>query len=89
MSPISSSSSVPPSAAWNSPLWLLTASVNAPFMWPNSSDSSNASGMAPQFTATKGLWARGLARWMACASSSLPEPLSPCSSTLASDWATM
>ncbi len=28
MSPISSSSSVPPSAAWNSPLWLATASVN-------------------------------------------------------------
>jgi len=45
--------------------------------------------MAPQLTATKGLAARGLARWMAWASSSLPAPLSPSSSTLASDWATM
>ena len=89
MSPISSSSRVPPSAAWNSPLWLLTASVKAPLTWPNSSDSSSASGMAPQLTATNGRAARGLARWMARASSSLPEPLSPRSSTLASDWATM
>ena len=89
MSPISSSSSVPPSAVWNRPLWLLLASVKAPFMWPNSSDSSSASGMAPQFTATNGFLARGLALWMARASSSLPAPLSPRSSTLASDWATI
>src|SRR3989344_2680800 len=58
MSPISSSNKVPPSAAWNSPLWLLTASVKAPLTWPNSSDSSRASGMAPQLTATKGWRAR-------------------------------
>ena len=58
-------------------------------MWPNSSDSSSASGMAPQFTATKGFSARALALWMARASSSLPAPLSPRSSTDASDLATI
>ena len=89
MSPISSRNSVPPSACWNRPLWLATASVKAPFMWPNSSDSSSASGMAPQLTATKGFFARALALWMARASISLPAPLSPRSSTLASDLATM
>ncbi|MDT4855595.1 hypothetical protein FQZ97_899560 [compost metagenome] len=45
--------------------------------------------MAPQLTAMNGRLARGLARWIARASTSLPVPLSPRSSTLASDWATM
>ncbi|MNS72278.1 hypothetical protein D3C72_1056810 [compost metagenome] len=45
--------------------------------------------MAPQLTATKGLSARALALWMARASSSLPAPESPRSSTEASDLATM
>ncbi len=89
MSPISSSSRLPPSAAWNSPRWFASAPVKAPFTWPNSSDSSSASGIALQFTATKGRPARGLARWMAWASSSLPVPLSPRSSTLASERATI
>ena len=37
MSPISSSSSVPPCAAWKSPLCVRSAPVNAPLTWPNSS----------------------------------------------------
>ncbi len=88
MSPISSRNSVPPLAAWNRPGWLATAPVNAPLTWPNSSDSSRFSGIAPQFTATNGWFARALARWIACAISSLPLPLSPRISTLASDAAT-
>ena len=45
--------------------------------------------MAPQLTATKGFLARSLALWMARASTSLPAPESPRSSTLASVLATM
>ena len=40
------------------------------------------------FTATKGLPARALAAWMPCASSSLPVPVSPSSSTVLSVRAT-
>ena len=36
------------------------APVNAPFSWPNSSDSSRAAGIAAQLIATKGAVARGL-----------------------------
>ena len=57
-------------------------------MCPKSSDSSSPSGIAPQFTATKGRSARGLARWIARASSSLPVPLCPKMHTLASEAAT-
>ena len=45
--------------------------------------------MALQLTATNGLLRRGLASWMARASSSLPVPLSPVISTRASVPATM
>src|SRR5512133_3623396 len=58
MSPISSRNRVPPCAAWNFPGRVAMAPVNAPFTWPKSSDSSSASGMAPQFTATNGPAAR-------------------------------
>jgi hypothetical protein len=44
--------------------------------------------MAPQLTPMNGLSARGLARWIACASTSFPVPDSPNSSALASDSAT-
>ena len=64
------------------------APVNAPFLCPKSSLSSSVSGMAPQLMATKGWLARELARWMARATSSLPVPLSPWMSTLASLAAT-
>ena len=43
-SPISSRNSVPPSAASNSPGLAVRASVNAPFSWPNSSDSMRVGG---------------------------------------------
>jgi hypothetical protein len=55
---------------------------------PKSSDSSRPSGIAPQFTATKGASRRALALWIARASSSLPVPLWPKMQTLASEAAT-
>jgi hypothetical protein len=55
----------------------LTAPVNAPLSWPNSSLSSSDVGMAAQFTRINGPFARGLAKWMPSATSSLPVPLSP------------
>ena len=88
MSPISSRNSVPPCAAWNSPRRSATAPVKEPFLCPKSSDSSSPSGIAPQFTATKGACARGLARWIARARSSLPVPLAPKMHTEASEAAT-
>ena len=88
MSPISSRKSVPPCAAWKRPRRSAIAPVKEPFLWPKSSDSSSPSGIAPQFTATKGAWARGLARWMALAKSSLPVPLAPKMHTEASEAAT-
>jgi hypothetical protein len=54
MSPISSRKRVPAPATSNRPRFVCLASVKAPFSWPNSSDSSSASGIAAQFTATKG-----------------------------------
>ena len=61
VSPISSRNSVPPSACWNRPMRVSVAPVNAPRLWPKSSLSSSVSGMAPQFSTTKGRSARGLA----------------------------
>ena len=88
MSPISSRNKVPPCAAWNSPVRSDTAPVKDPFLWPKSSDSSRPSGIAPQLTAMKGASARGLARWIARASNSLPVPLAPKMHTEASEAAT-
>jgi hypothetical protein len=81
MSPISSSSRVPPSASSIRPGLAVTAPVNAPFSWPNSSDSSTSRGSAPQWIGTNGRSARGERSWMARATSSLPVPLSPRSRT--------
>ena len=77
MSPISSRNSVPLSASSKRPSLRLTAPVNAPFSWPNSSDSSSVSVSAPQFTLTNGPSARFERAWMARATSSLPVPDSP------------
>ena len=74
------------------PLWASSAlptlraaaPVNAPFSWPKSSFSSSASGMAAQLIATNGPLARGESWCSARESSSLPVPLSPSSSTVAS-----
>jgi len=68
---------VPPSAAEKRPTLLLTAPVKAPRTCPKSSDSISPSGMAPQFTETKGLSRRKLLKWIARATSSFPVPLSP------------
>ena len=54
---------------------------------PKNSASSSVSGIAATFTPMKGPWARGLAAWIACASTSLPVPVSPSSSTVVSTCA--
>ncbi len=84
MSPTSSRNSVPPWAYSNLPMRSLEASVKAPFTWPNSSLSSMCSLSAAQFSATNGFFFRGLFWWIAWATSSLPVPVSPWISTLAS-----
>jgi hypothetical protein len=61
---------------------LALAPVKAPLSWPNSSLSNSCSGMAAQFSATKGLSARGPKSCRQRATSSLPLPVSPRISTL-------
>jgi hypothetical protein len=60
-----------------------TAPVKEPFKWPNNSDLSRFSGIAPQLTATKGPRPRPLLAWIASAHTSLPVPLSPVMNTVA------
>ena len=60
-----------------------TAPVKAPRSCPNSSLSSSVSVIAAQLIATNGFDARALLSWMARATSSLPVPLSPVTSTVA------
>ena len=76
-SPTSSRKRVPPLASWNLPRCLSTAPVKLPFSWPKRMDSTRFSGIAPQFTATKGLPARSDEPCTARAITSLPTPLSP------------
>ena len=83
-SPISSRKSVPRWASSNLPGLRAAAPVNAPFSWPKSSVSSRFSGIAAQLIATNGPSARGLSTCSARANSSLPVPLSPSRSTVAS-----
>ena len=64
------------------------APVNAPFSWPNSSDSIRLAGIAAQLSARKGKSRRGELKWIARATSSLPTPLSPKMSTVARSGAT-
>ena len=73
----SSSIRVPPLAAWKKPSRSSPAPVKAPLRWPKNSDSIRFSGIAPQFTATKGFAARELWAWISRAASSLPAPDSP------------
>jgi hypothetical protein len=80
---------VPPSASSKRPSFRFTAPVKAPRSWPKSSDSSSASGMAAQEMVTKGPAARRLPAWRARATSSLPVPDSPSTSTVASVAATL
>ena len=66
----------------------LSAPVNAPFSWPNSSDSSRFSCSAAQFTLTKLRDVRSELWWIAPAISSLPVPVSPRISTVVLLFAT-
>ena len=75
---------VPPSAASNLPGIRWSAPVKAPFSWPNSSFSISVAGRAAQSTLTKGLSRLGPLTCTARANSSLPQPLSPRRSTVAS-----
>ena len=79
---------MPPSASAKRPFLVNVAPVNAPRTWPNSSDSSSVSGIAAQLTLMSGMLRCALRAWMARATSSLPVPVSPVSSTVLFDSAT-
>src|SRR5262249_60555846 len=64
MLPISSRNSVPPLAASKRPLRILSAPVNAPASWPNSSSSSRFSLSAVQFIGRDGLFFWGGLFWV-------------------------
>jgi hypothetical protein len=66
---------------FDSPTRPCTAPVNAPRVWPKSSASSSASGIAAQLMATNGLRLLVESRCSASATSSLPEPVGPSIST--------
>ncbi len=72
---------MPPSASSRRPGRAATAPVNAPRSWPKSSASTIVSGIAAQLVATNGPWERGEPAWSALATSSLPVPVSPSTST--------
>ena len=84
ISPISSRKSVPPLAASKSPSLRRTAPENAPCSCPKSSLSRSSGDSAPQLMARKRRRARWLWACMVRAASSLPVPVSPCSSTATS-----
>ena len=87
ISDTSSSNIVPPLASSNLPIRLALAPVNAPFSWPNNSDSRRFSGIAAQLTAINGPSLRFDLRWMKLDMTSLPVPLSPVIKTVASEGA--
>lgn len=68
-------------AASKAPVLSFSAPVKEPLTWPKNSEAASSRGMVPQSTATKGLPARLLLRWMSCATCSLPVPLAPLTST--------
>ena len=88
MSPISSRNKVPPLASSKRPRRAPVAPVKLPRACPKSSLSNTPSAMAPQSTAMKAPAARALEAWIARATNSLPVPLSPTTSTVASVSAT-
>ncbi len=83
-SAISSSNSVPRLASSNLPMRRRSAPVKAPRSWPNSSLSRRPEGIAPQFNVMSGCFDLGLSEWMRLAATSLPTPVSPSITTLAS-----
>ena len=76
-----------PDASSNHPVRLLPAPVKAPRSWPNSSLSASSRDSAPQLTGTSG--PAGFRPWSCSsrATSSLPVPLSPITSTGAPEGA--
>ena len=73
---------MPPSASSNRPCRVITAPVKLPFSWPNSSLSIRLGGTAPQSNTTSSRPRRGDRLWTACATSSLPVPVSPSITTV-------
>ena len=73
---------MPPSASSNRPSRRAIAPVNAPFSWPNSSDSSIAGRQRGAVDAHERPRSRALLMWIARATISLPVPVSPRSSTV-------
>jgi len=88
ISPISSRKIVPLLATSNKPFLSFIAPVNEPALWPNISLSSKSLLKAEQFIATKAFSLRRLLRWIACAKTSFPVPVSPVSNTVTSVAAT-
>jgi len=79
----SSRKMLPPSAWTNFPSRRRSAPVNAPFSWPNNSDSRSVSVSAAQLIFTKDASRRLLLKWIALAIISFPVPDSPVISTVA------
>ena len=79
---ISSRNRVDRSARSAAPVLSCAAPVKEPFMCPNISLSMSSEGSAAQFTVTSSRSARGLRRCNSAATSSLPVPVSPVTSTL-------
>ena len=83
-SPTSSRKSVPPSACSKRPAWRSRAPVNAPRSKPKSSLSMRDPGSTAQLTLTKGALRLADICWIVVATTSLPQPDSPVTITVAS-----
>ena len=88
MSPISSRKSVAALGQLEPPFFLAVGAGERPRSWPKSSLSSSGSGSAAQLTATSGPSRVTSLKWIASATSSLPVPVSPVTSTLHDEDAT-
>ena len=80
---------MPPSANSNRPRRCCNAPVKEPFSCPNNSEAIKSRGMAAQLTLTNAREERRDRLWIARAISSLPVPVSPVISTVASVGATL
>ena len=88
ISVISSRNSVPPLARSKNPWCWRSAPVKLPFSWPKISLSIRLCEMAPQLTARNGCLRRRDRSCTVCATTSLPEPLSPVMNTVTAVTAT-
>ncbi len=89
ISPISSRNNVPPLASSNSPLFAISAPVNAPFSWPKNWLSAKLSGIVAQLTGKKVEFLRSPYWWIIRAINSFPVPFSPCTRTFTGDLLTI